>query len=209
MNADPLARVYRWVEYAAFGRALERCRFVHLGALAGARRVLVLGEGDGRFVARLLRENHGARVEVVESSGEMVRVARARVGEDARVVWHRMDAVRGPLPEGPFDAVVTHFFLDCFSGAEAAVVVREAARRLEAGGVWVISEFCDGGRGWRGIHARAWLWVMYRFFWLTTGLRVRRLPGWQGMLEEAGLRREKRQLWRWGLLTAEVWRKGG
>ena len=207
MNADRLARVYRWVEYAAFGLALERCRFAHLGALAGATRVLVLGEGDGRFVARLLRENRGARVEVVESSKEMLRVARGRVGEDERVRWLQADAVRGPLPEGPFDAVVTHFFLDCFGEAEAARVVREAARRLEPGGVWVISEFCDGGRGWRGVHARAWLWAMYRFFAATTGLRARRLPGWEGMLREAGLRREARVEERWGLVVGEVWRK--
>ncbi len=209
MNADPLARVYRWLEYAAFGRALARCRFAHLGALTGARRVLILGEGDGRFVARLLRENRGARVEVVEASGEMVRVAKARVGEDERVRWHQTDAVREPLPEGPFDAVVTHFFLDCFGEAEAAVVVREAARRLEPGGVWVMSEFSEGGAGWRGWHARAWLWAMYRFFAWTTGLRARRVPGWEGMLREAGLRREARVAERWGLVVGEVWRKGG
>jgi hypothetical protein len=29
------------------------------------------------------------------------------------------------------------------------------------------------------------------------------------MLEEAGLWREKRTEWRWGLVVAEVWRKAG
>jgi SAM-dependent methyltransferase len=207
MNADRLARVYRWVEYAAFGRTLERCRFAHLGELAAARRVLVLGEGDGRFVERLLGVNRGVRVEVVEASREMVRLAGERVGPDGRVLWHRMDAAKGPLPEGPFDGVVTHFFLDCFGEKEARVVVRVAAGRLEAGGVWVISEFCEEGRGWRGVHARAWLWAMYRFFAWTTGLRARRVPGWEAMLEAEGLRRERRAEWRWGLVAGEVWKK--
>lgn len=207
MNADPLARVYRWLEYAAFGRALERCRFAHLGVLRDARRVLVLGEGDGRFLERLLQVNREARVEVVESSVEMARVARARAGAEERVGWHQMDAVRGPLPEGPFDAAVTHFFLDCLGEEEARMVVRETSRRLEAGGVWVVSEFSEGGAGWRKWHARAWLWAMYRFFAWTTGLRVRRLPEWEAMLEKAGLRREARTDARWGLLTAQMWRK--
>jgi ubiquinone/menaquinone biosynthesis C-methylase UbiE len=205
MNAGRLARVYRWIEYAAFGRALERCRFAHLEALQVARQVLVLGEGDGRFVARLLQVNQGARVEVVESSGEMLRVAREHVGEAERVTWYRMDAVRGPLPEGPFDAVVTHFFLDCLEEAEAAVVVREAAGRLVPGGVWVMSEFRVPKNGLRRWHARLWLWVMYRFFAMTTGLRARRVPEWERMLREAGLQRKARVEARWGLLTAELW----
>ena len=52
MNADRIARSYRWLEYAAFGVALERARFDFLRCAAEARRVLILGEGDGRFLAR-------------------------------------------------------------------------------------------------------------------------------------------------------------
>ena len=57
MNADPIASSYRWLEYAAFGLALEHARFDFLSHAAAARRVLILGEGDGRFLARLLRCN--------------------------------------------------------------------------------------------------------------------------------------------------------
>ena len=52
---DRLARPYRWLEYAAFGRVLLRCRYDLLPWLADARRVLTVGEGDGRFVAELVR----------------------------------------------------------------------------------------------------------------------------------------------------------
>ena len=62
MNADPIASSYRWLEYAAFGLALENARFDFLSHAAAARRVLILGEGDGRFLARLLRCNRQARV---------------------------------------------------------------------------------------------------------------------------------------------------
>ena len=57
MNADRIASGYRWLEYAAFGLALEQARFDFLSRAAGARRVLILGEGDGRFLARLLDES--------------------------------------------------------------------------------------------------------------------------------------------------------
>ena len=54
MNADAIAGYYRWIEYAAFGPTLEYARFDFLRYAANARRVLILGEGDGRFLERLL-----------------------------------------------------------------------------------------------------------------------------------------------------------
>jgi SAM-dependent methyltransferase len=112
MNADRIASSYRWLEYAAFGLALEQARFDFIARAAGARRVLILGEGDGRFLARLLGCNQYASVAVVESSARMIQVARERVppAELSRVEFHHVDAVSQALPPGPFDLAVTHFF---------------------------------------------------------------------------------------------------
>ena len=52
-----IARPYRWLEYLSFGPLLERCRFHRLPQMVDAKRALVLGDGDGRFLARLLRKN--------------------------------------------------------------------------------------------------------------------------------------------------------
>ena len=57
MNIDRLARWYRWIEYASFGRALERRRFAFLDRLATAHDILVLGEGDGRISSSCLRSH--------------------------------------------------------------------------------------------------------------------------------------------------------
>src|SRR5579883_1010405 len=51
MNCDAIAPWYRWLEYGAFGRALERTRFHYLAELKPSRKALMLGEGDGRFLA--------------------------------------------------------------------------------------------------------------------------------------------------------------
>ena len=61
VNCDPLARWYRWLEYAAMGRALERRRFEFLPGMAQARRVLILGEGDGRFLTRVIAPDQRRR----------------------------------------------------------------------------------------------------------------------------------------------------
>lgn len=80
MNFDPVARWYQWIEYAAFGRALERRRFVFLNRLADARRILILGEGDGRCLERQLVTAPIADIDIVDSSARMIAIARKRTG---------------------------------------------------------------------------------------------------------------------------------
>ncbi len=79
---DWLAPHYAWVEAVTFGGLLQWCRTALLPDLADARRVLVLGEGDGRFLAAFLASNRAAKVDVVDSSAAMLALARRRVAND-------------------------------------------------------------------------------------------------------------------------------
>lgn len=210
MNADGIAASYRWLEYAAFGRELERARFDYLDRSREAGRVLILGEGDGRFLARLLEANRRARVDVVESSGRMIELARGRAPESdwARVEFHRRNAAADRLPEGPFDLVVSHFFLDILTPCEAEAAVSKAAAVLSPGGTWLLSEFQVPNRGFaRRAHGRLWLQAMYGFFSMATGLQAARLPEYRKMLECAGLVETEHRERRWGLIRSQVWRK--
>lgn len=209
MNADRIASSYRWLEYAAFGPALEQARFDFLSHAAQARRVLILGEGDGRFLARLLECNPRASVDVIESSARMIQLARQRVppGDRTRVKFHHIDAASQPWPEGPFDLAVTHFFLDILTFPEAESVILKASGVLCPGAVWLLSEFQEPAAGMRRLHARLWLAAMYRFFWLTTGLRASKLPPYRDTLSQYGLSEIEHRERRFGLIRSQVWRK--
>ena len=76
---DRLARVYRALEFIAFGRDLERARFEYLGRLSGCRDILLLGEGDGRCAARLAQIAPDAAILCVDSSPGMIARASRRV----------------------------------------------------------------------------------------------------------------------------------
>lgn len=206
MQIGRLAPWYRWIEYAAYGRALERRRFAFLRRLVGARRVLILGEGDGRTVARLLKIAPQAQFDVVEVSPEMIALARGRVRDSARVHFHQGDALTHGWPTGWYDGIVTNFFLDCFTDAELAPLIRKLTAALVPEGLWIVGEFAIPPRGWRRLHARIWIWTMYRFFGITTGLRARRLPAIERMMREAGMTRIEQQTERVGLMVSEVWR---
>jgi SAM-dependent methyltransferase len=209
MNADPIASSYRWLEYAAFGGTLEKARFDFLAQAAGARRVLILGEGDGRFLTRLLQCNRRASVAVVESSGRMIELAQRRLPPDElpRVEFHQMDAVGGALPAGPFDLVVAHFFLDILNRRQVEALLLAVRARLCPGAIWLVSEFQEPAGGVRRLHARLWLGAMYRFFYWTTGLRPAKLPPYRDLLIACGFHEIEHRERRFGLIRSQVWRQ--
>ena len=199
------ASSYRWIEYLAFGRALERSRMVHMHRLAGARRILVLGEGDGRTLLSLLKSAPFASIDVVDSSAAMIRLAEARTRE-SRATFHQADLMTIDFAPKSYDAVVTNFFLDCFPEEEARVSIERIATALVPCGLWVMTDFSIPESGWRRIHAQLWIRVMYWFFGLATGLQTQALPPIPELLLQAGLQQIQKVESRAGLISSELWR---
>ena len=112
-----LARVYRWMEYFSFGPYLKQCRELRIFEMTGCRRALVFGDGDGRFLAELMRHSPNMPVAAVDASREMLRQTAQRLPPEAHVRLVHADALEcepAGFSEAPFDLVVSHFFLDCF-----------------------------------------------------------------------------------------------
>lgn len=206
MTVGRLAPWYRWIEYAAFGHALERRRFAFLPRLAAAKRILLFGEGDGRSLARLLALAPSAVFDVVEISPEMISLAKRRVRASPRVTFFCQDARTAVWPAARYDAIVTNFFLDCFHEDDARRLIEQLADTLMPDGIWLMSEFAIPDQGWQRLHARLWIATMYRFFGITMGLRARRLPPIEKLMHEAGMRRTDREQARASLMVSEVWR---
>jgi SAM-dependent methyltransferase len=197
VNCDRIARAYRWLEYAAFGRALERRRFRFLAEVAGARRALLLGDGDGRFLAKLLAQNSALAVDSIDASARMLELARARAGGD-RVTYIHADALSVPLAE--YDLIVTHFFLDCLDACQMESLAARVSAAAKPGALWLVSEFREPR--W----ARLYLRGLYLFFRLTTGLKTQRLVDHRPVLARHGFRVVKEETSRAGLLASELWK---
>jgi SAM-dependent methyltransferase len=208
-NFDRIARPYRWLEYLSFGSLLERCRYYRLPELMKARRALVLGDGDGRFLARLLKENHDLEADVVDLSPVMLRLLSQRIAEagaSGRVTLFQTDALRF-VPAGVYDLVVSHFFLDCFDNEELRELVTRIRPHLAREAVWVLSEFAIPSN-LAFLPAQIIVGGLYLAFGVLTGLRVRRLPDYASVLNSAGLALREKRGWLWGLLVSEVWGRG-
>ena len=170
-----------------------------------AERVLLLGEGDGRALERLLAIAPQAHFHVIEVSPEMIALARQRTRDSARITFYCQDARTANWPAAYYDAVVTNFFLDCFTEDEARDLVRRLATSLTPNGSWLIGEFAIPGGGWPRLHAQIWIRMMYRFFNLTTGLRARELPPIGTLMGEAGMECVEGEQQRAGLMVSELW----
>jgi len=185
-----LAPVYAFVEKIAFGRELERARFGLLGELHDCREILLLGEGDGRCLAQLLKVAPQARCHVVDSSPAMLQRAASRLSDAnrVRVTFECADVLTWRPSNRRYDAVVTLFFLDCFEADDVLRLVEGLSRALPPGAKWVWADFVLPEKGPMRWRARGWLAVMYGFFRITTHLSARQLPPTEKIFHRAGWR---------------------
>lgn len=202
---DRLARPYRWLEYASFGPALSRCRFAWLDRLRETRRALVIGDGDGRFIARLLRSNLGVVIDSVDFSAAMLHRQRQRAGVHARRLCLHHEDARAFAPAGPYDLIATHFFLDCLDQSDLDGLVARVTTTCAPGACWVISEFDIPARGPTRPAARCVVGGLYLAFGLLAGLETRSLPAYAPALEQAGFGLEHERTTLAGLLRSQLW----
>ncbi|HVU32418.1 MAG TPA: class I SAM-dependent methyltransferase [Opitutaceae bacterium] len=206
---DRLARIYRGLEFLAFGGDLERTRFCLLDRLRDSQRVLILGEGDGRCLARLATLAPNARLHCVDSSPAMLAAAEARLPAAARdrVTFVCADVAEVVLPAGHFDAVTTFFFLDCFTDVQVEAIVGRIARALTPDAMWLFSDFVLPPRGWRRLRARLYVSGLYLYFRWQTGLQARALPDSEAAIERAGFQRRDVREFQHGLLRASMYHR--
>lgn len=209
MSFDRLARFYDQLEWFLAGERLQQCRVRWVHELAGARRVLLLGEGHGRFLAALRKANPTAEIVCVDASQRMLERARERLAEAGQFEgitrFIHGDALHLPVC-GQFDAIATQFFLDCFPRRELEGLIMDLHARLNPAGRWLICDFQIPERGWRRWRATAVLWLAYRFFRRTAKLSAKRLHCPGEFLIRSGLVREAREEFNHGLIYAEIWR---
>ncbi len=210
-NFDRLAALYRWMEWCSFGPFLGWCRCAFLHELGSCRRALVLGDGDGRFTARLLRENPHVGVDAVDASAAMLRrLARRGSRQGAgRVRTFRADARTWQPASDGYDLIATHFFLDCLTTEEVRALALKLRAAAAPGAVWVVSEFAEPANGFGRLFARPVVASLYWAFGCMTGLRVRRLPQHSAALREAGFALTQRKTWLGGMLASERWTASG
>jgi ubiquinone/menaquinone biosynthesis C-methylase UbiE len=209
MSFDVLAPHYRWMEFVLAGEKLQRCRTAFLTRVARPNRVLILGEGNGRFLLECRRSFPDAEITVVDSSASMLSRARQRLKgqgiNSERIDFVCADALAWAPREDKFDLIVTHFFLDCFRADQLESLIATLARAAAPLANWLFADFQSAPSGWARFRSRLILWLMYRFFTVVTRLPANALTPPDEMFEHHGFHLREREVYDWGLLHSDWW----
>jgi ubiquinone/menaquinone biosynthesis C-methylase UbiE len=208
MSFDALAPHYRWMEWILAGNKLQRCRVRFLNRIQSAENILILGEGNGRFLLECRRANPSSRITCVDASGAMLASAKARLQRNG-VSIDAIDFITADAlawtPLKTYDAIVTHFFLDCFRPDQLAALIAKLSASASPNADWLMADFQAPSAGMRRHRARLILWSMYAFFRFATRLPARRLTAPDLYLRENGFQLQERLEAEWGLLHSDWW----
>lgn len=104
-----------------------------------ATRILDLGAGTGETARRVLIKHPDARVVLVDASAEMLEAARLALPED-RIEKIVVRQLEDPLPDGPFDLVVSALAVHHLESADKRRLFRRIAESLKPGGRFVLAD---------------------------------------------------------------------
>jgi tRNA (cmo5U34)-methyltransferase len=170
---DLVAPLYPVLEECVFGSHLNRARHSFFDAVVQADRILLVGEGNGRFLTSLLEHKNKGGVEVVEKSAVMIRLAKDRIrrlgGLRCDLKFIQAD-VREYNPAKKFDCVVTHFFLDVFNPLAQRSVIKRIAELTTPSGTWINVDFLPA----RTLRGDILMWLQYTFFRLVSRIEASR-----------------------------------
>lgn len=196
VRADRAAAAAAWFE--AHAGEWDAIRSLHVAedqveaamcALLGSAplgRLIDIGTGTGRMIE--LFAPAATHVLGIDKSSEMLRLARARVGEQAEL--RQADLYALPVSDGGADVAILHHVLHFAQQPGAAIT--EAARVLDAYGRLLIADFASHDREElraRDAHTRL-------------GFADAQIAGW---FEKAGLALERVETLEGGELTVKLW----
>ncbi|MEO6002894.1 MAG: class I SAM-dependent methyltransferase [Opitutus sp.] len=208
MSFETLAPHYTWMEKVLAGGRLQRSRTAWLNELAGCKRILIAGVGHGHFLRVCAQRFPQAHFVSVDESDGMLAHARRGFEDDPRFSFIHASLPRWRPAPRSFDAVATHFFLDCFPPEELREVVDSLANGLTDRARWLVTDFSVPASGWRRQRARAIHLAMYTFFRPVTGIRARRVTPPDALLRHHGFELSGRTHRDWGLIQSDIWTRG-
>jgi ubiquinone/menaquinone biosynthesis C-methylase UbiE len=183
---DSVASFYPLLEQTVFGSTLSRARGFFISRVTEGNNILLIGEGNGRFLFEMVKQTSSGSVTVLDSSARMLAAAAQRlasVDRCSRIEFIHADILEWLSPVAHYDRVVTHFFLDLFTPCGICRVVEKISRLATEDTLWINVDFTSESRCLR---QEFLMWTQYRFFQLTAGIEAARLFDADPYIRQAG-----------------------
>ena len=98
MTFNRVANSYQWMEKIVFRNDLEKARNFHVSLVRDAESILLLGDGDGRFLEKISEIGTDAQILSVDSSSEMIRLSQSKIHNTGLDVRYAVSYTHLTLP---------------------------------------------------------------------------------------------------------------
>jgi ubiquinone/menaquinone biosynthesis C-methylase UbiE len=200
---DRIAPIYDlWASLFSFD-ALHRSQCIALKSLDfKPQRVLLVGPGTGRIIPTLLHCAPDAEIVCVDISEGMLERLRKRLeklDERAQAQVHIfVGDIREVILSGPFDLIVTPYFLDQFSDKTLPEVL-DAVEHVSAQEVrWLDIDFAPIPKNQQ--YRYVVVWGLYKVFRKLCSIEAVELPNTHVHLHERGFKLERNKICGFGFL---------
>jgi ubiquinone/menaquinone biosynthesis C-methylase UbiE len=183
---DLIARFYPLLEQIVFGSTLNLARRFFIPRVTEGNKILLIGEGNGRFLFEMVKQTSSASVTVVDSSARMLASAARRIATVdccSRIELIHADILEWRAPAAHFDRIVTHFFLDLFPPYRIRRVVEKISHLATEDSLWINVDFTSKNQG---LGQKLLMWAQYRFFRISAGIEASRLFDSRPYIRQAG-----------------------
>jgi len=207
---DKLAPWYHFLETISFGNQLQQCRISQLAELSAVKNVLILGDGNGRFLESLLKSTDNSEIESIDISRNMIELANTRITSlpnSSKVIFIHSDVFDWDFPKFKYDLVVTNFFLDCFTYPELTNLIEKVSLSLKPEGKLIYGDFNVPNSFCKKTLTSLLLFGMYLFFRIFTRISANSLHDPTSLLIENKFILKNEKYYLWSFLKSQLWIK--
>jgi tRNA (cmo5U34)-methyltransferase len=177
---DRIAFIYDFLARIVFGQSIVDSQRYFLNKIQNGSKILILGGGTGWLLADLMKLKPDCKVWYIEASEKMIALARNKVGSSHSI--HFIHGTEESIPEIKFEVVITNFYLDLFSNRQLEHLVKNLQSVLKTSSSWIVTDFVNDKKWWQPVILR----IMYFFFRITCGLKIKQLPEWDQLIARKG-----------------------
>jgi ubiquinone/menaquinone biosynthesis C-methylase UbiE len=183
---DFIADLYPVLEELVFGSTLSQSRKFFVPRVTEGNNVLLIGEGNGRFLFEVVKQTSSSTFTVVDSSARMLAAAARRIATLDRcpeIEFVHADFVEWRSPVPHYDRIVTHFLLDLYRPDSIRRIVKKISQLSTEETLWINVDFTGANQLLR---QKLLMWAQYRFFRLSARIEAPRLFDSRCYIRQAG-----------------------
>jgi tRNA (cmo5U34)-methyltransferase len=210
---DRVASIYDQLAKLVFGKSIREAQRYFLTEIQEGSQVLIIGGGTGWILQDLSRLKN-CSITYLEASSAMLKVAeqhyirlQAKFSSQNTEVIFVEGSVSALPPLATFRVIISFFLLDVYANPEARMLMKTLKTMLQPSGIWLYADFEKSENPIKKAWQIPFLWLMYRFFQLTTNLENNRLPDLKQLFNELELTLKKQHSFYHTFIRSAVYQK--